>query len=172
MGREQNFCEMSINMISLVTICVKHDFRQLKFSPFFVILSEKLANLIVIAEFKMGVNRNSMHRTKSNVKHDSVKCWKLLCEGEFSVNVNSLTHHTNIKTNYFACCNTYRIDEIVLKFFFFVKGCCQCPCSSHSKYLQCVIGMSNLLADICHHGCSNVCWKILQGKPISRSIGK
>ena len=72
MGREQNFCEMSINVISLVTICVKHDFRQLKFSPFFVILSEKLANLIVIAECKMGVNRNSMHRT--NVKHDSVKC--------------------------------------------------------------------------------------------------
>ena len=72
MGHEQNFCEMSINVISLVTICAKHDFRQLKFSPFFVILSEKLANLIVIAECKMGVNRNSMHRT--NVKHDSVKC--------------------------------------------------------------------------------------------------
>ena len=42
-------------------------------------------------------------------------------------------------------------------------GCCQRIGSSHSQYIQRAFSVPHILADICNHGCANVCWKILQG---------
>ena len=46
---------------------------------------------------------------------------------------------------------------------FLPTGSCKCSRASNSEYLQCIIGLSYILADICHYGSSNVCRKILQG---------
>ena len=48
MGREQNLRELSENVISLFTICAKSELYEWQFSPFFVIVSEKLVNFSVI----------------------------------------------------------------------------------------------------------------------------
>ena len=48
MGCDQNLREVSVNVISLITICVKRDISELQIYPFFVILSEKLTNFSVI----------------------------------------------------------------------------------------------------------------------------
>jgi len=45
----QKSCETSKNVNSLDTICVKREIRDWWFSPFFVILSEKLVNFCVIS---------------------------------------------------------------------------------------------------------------------------
>ena len=49
MGRDKNFRESRMNVISLLAICVKHEIRDWQFSPFIVILSEKHANFSVIS---------------------------------------------------------------------------------------------------------------------------
>ena len=48
MGREQNLRELSENVISLFTIWAKSELYEWQFSPFFVIVSEKLVNFSVI----------------------------------------------------------------------------------------------------------------------------
>ena len=48
MGREQKLREFSENVISLFTICAKSELYEWQFSPFFVIVSEKLVNFSVI----------------------------------------------------------------------------------------------------------------------------
>ena len=45
MGREQNLRELSVNVISLFTICTKSELYEWQFSPCFVILSEKSLKL-------------------------------------------------------------------------------------------------------------------------------
>ena len=42
-----------------------------------------------------------------------------------------------------------------------VLGGCQCACSSHSQYFQCVACVSHLLAYLRHHGSPNVCREVL-----------
>ena len=46
---EQYLREMSLNVISHLTICVKREIRNDNFSSFIVILSEKLVNFSVIS---------------------------------------------------------------------------------------------------------------------------
>ena len=48
MGCDQNLREVSVNVISLITICVKRDISELQIYLFFMILSEKLTNFSVI----------------------------------------------------------------------------------------------------------------------------
>ena len=48
MSLDQNFRELSVNVISSFTICMIREFSELQLSPFCVILSEKLANFQVI----------------------------------------------------------------------------------------------------------------------------
>ena len=59
---------------------------QVKILPLSVWFQVKLLKLD-----KFGANVNSWHR--SEVKHDSVRWLKMFCQREFSVNMNSLTHH-------------------------------------------------------------------------------
>ena len=46
----------------------------------------------------------------------------------------------------------------------FVLGRCKCSRASHSQYLQRPFGLPHFLAHFCHHGSTDVRWKILQGK--------
>ena len=74
MGRDQNLCESSMNVIPRVTICGN---RKWQFSLFYVILSENWQMFVCLHEKlltlqELGVNRISQFRT--DVKHDSVKC--------------------------------------------------------------------------------------------------
>ena len=46
---DRNLCESSVKVISLQTICMKREMGELQFSPFLVILSEKLANISMIS---------------------------------------------------------------------------------------------------------------------------
>ena len=70
MGHEHNLNESSMNVISLLNICVKREIHEWQSSPFFVILSEKLVNFTWNC-LNWGVNSYSQHKTE--VKHDSVK---------------------------------------------------------------------------------------------------
>ena len=47
--RDQDLRELSVNMISRFTICVKREIREWQVSPFVVIFSENLANFNVIS---------------------------------------------------------------------------------------------------------------------------
>ena len=38
------------------------------------------------------------------------------------------------------------------------------PHPGHTQHFQRAAGLPHLVAHLCHHGSSNVCWKILQGK--------
>ena len=49
MGRDQNLRELNVKVISRFTTCGKREFREWQFSPFFVILSEKIANFCMIS---------------------------------------------------------------------------------------------------------------------------
>ena len=49
MGCDQNFRELRVNMIQLITICVKLKTVNDDFSPFIVILREKLVDFIEVA---------------------------------------------------------------------------------------------------------------------------
>ena len=49
MGRNQNFRESRMNMISPFTICVKREIREWQFSLFIMILNGKLVNFSVIS---------------------------------------------------------------------------------------------------------------------------
>ena len=49
MGRDQNLRELSVNVISRFTICVNRELDEWQLSLFFVILSERLADLCVIS---------------------------------------------------------------------------------------------------------------------------
>ena len=48
MSLDQNFRELSVNVISGFTICTNREFQELQLSLFYVILGEKLANFQVI----------------------------------------------------------------------------------------------------------------------------
>ena len=48
-GRDQNIRESNMNVILLLTICVKREFCTWQFSPFIVILNEKIVNFQVIS---------------------------------------------------------------------------------------------------------------------------
>ena len=96
MGRDKNFCELCLNVILPITICVEREIREWQFSPFFVILSEKLKNVSVISREIAEITRIK-HERKFTLKNWS-ETWfhetvKIAFELEFSVNVNSLTHH-------------------------------------------------------------------------------
>ena len=98
---EKNLCEWSLNVISLITICVKREIREWQFTPFFVILSEQLSisswsHVKLLKLRELGVNGNSWHRT--DVKCDSMKCWKLL----LSLNFLSTWIHWPIACQYSA----------------------------------------------------------------------
>ena len=45
----QNFRESNVNVFSLLNICMKREIREARFSPFFVICSEKFVNFCVIS---------------------------------------------------------------------------------------------------------------------------
>ena len=49
MGQGQNLRELTLNVISHFTICRNHEIREWQFFLYFVILSEKLANVGVIS---------------------------------------------------------------------------------------------------------------------------
>ena len=49
MGCVWNFCELSANVILLLTFCVKRELQEKQFSLFFEISSEKVANFCVIS---------------------------------------------------------------------------------------------------------------------------
>jgi len=40
----------------------------------------------------------------------------------------------------------------------------ECLGASHPQYLQCTSGVSYILAHLCHHGSTVICWKIPQGE--------
>ena len=44
MGHDQNFCDLSVNAISSLTLCVKREIYEWQFSPFILDLGEKLVN--------------------------------------------------------------------------------------------------------------------------------
>ena len=93
MDLDQNIRELSVNVISLLTICVTREIRKCQFSPFCVILSGKLANYSVIsceiAEItKTGMNGYSRNRTEV----------KLAFQREFFVNVKR--NFSNFKWNH------------------------------------------------------------------------
>ena len=48
MGLDQNFCEFSVNVFSLLTPFVKSEIYERQFSLFFIILSEKTVNFSLI----------------------------------------------------------------------------------------------------------------------------
>ena len=74
MSLDQNFRELSVNVISHIPIYVKCEIHLWQLTLIFVILSEKLANFWVISReiWELGVNWIS--QLISEVKHDSVKC--------------------------------------------------------------------------------------------------
>ena len=47
MDCDKNHSEFRVNVISFLTVCVKREIREWKFSLFFVILSEKLAKCVI-----------------------------------------------------------------------------------------------------------------------------
>lgn len=50
-----------------------------------------------------------------------------------------------------------------LNYFLMHTGRGKCFSTSYTLHLQRAARVSDLLADLCHYGCSAVCWKILQG---------
>ena len=97
---DQNLRELSANMISCFTICVKHELREWQISLFFVILSEKLANVCIISceiseitgiGYKLDVTISNWSETRSS------EMLKIAFDGEFSMNVKDrldLSHCT------------------------------------------------------------------------------
>ena len=57
-----------------------------------------------------------------------------------------------------------RRKSLYFSVLFFVLGRCKCSRASHSQYLQRPFGLPHFLAHFCHHGSTDVRWKILQGK--------
>ena len=49
MGRDQNFCELSVNVISLFTIWAKREIDEWQVSLFVMILNDTLANVCIIS---------------------------------------------------------------------------------------------------------------------------
>ena len=92
----QKFCETSVKVISLLTICMKREICEWQFSLFFLILSEKIVNFSVIS-------REIAEITWIGCKWEFMTYnWsdKWFCEMleiafkcEFSLISNSLTHH-------------------------------------------------------------------------------
>ena len=93
MGREKNLHELSVIVISLLTIWVKHEFREWQFTLHIVILGKKLINFIVISHeiAKIMWDRHEWEF----MTWDWSETWfhemlKIPFEREFSVNTNSL----------------------------------------------------------------------------------
>ena len=59
MGCDQNFRESRVNMISIITICMKREIRELQFVPFSVILSEKFVSFDKISREITEITRIS-----------------------------------------------------------------------------------------------------------------
>ena len=58
MGCDQTLREVSVNVISLITIWVKRDISELQISLFFMILSERLTNFSVISCENVEITQN------------------------------------------------------------------------------------------------------------------
>ena len=87
MDHDQNFRELSVDVISLFNICVKHEIWKWQLYPFIMIFRGKKLSITKwfhvkwLKLRKRVVNGNSQNRTW--VKRNSVICWKLFWSMNF-----------------------------------------------------------------------------------------
>ena len=93
--------ESSVNVISLITICVKCEIREWQFYLFIMILSDKLINFSMIS--REIAEMTLIRRVQEMMLQNWTETWfhemlKIAFEHEFSVNVNFLNENSRYRT--------------------------------------------------------------------------